>query len=107
MKVVKFSAPLVPLVLSGEKNVTWRLWDDKNLTAGDELSLVKRPEMTEFAKAEITEAYEKKMGEIIDDDLEGHEKFSSKEEMYKTYSKYYDLEVNAGTPVKIVRFKLL
>ena len=28
-KTFKFSAHLVPLILSGEKTCTWRLWDDE------------------------------------------------------------------------------
>jgi len=36
MKSLKFSAELVPLILSGEKTMTWRFWDDKDLDSGDE-----------------------------------------------------------------------
>jgi hypothetical protein len=39
MKIVKFRDYLVPLVLSGEKTSTWRLFDDKNLSAEDEIEL--------------------------------------------------------------------
>ena len=35
MKLVKFRDYLVPLVLSGEKDSTWRLFDDKGLSEGD------------------------------------------------------------------------
>lgn len=34
-KTLKFAPDLVPLVLSGKKDTTWRLWDDKNLTEND------------------------------------------------------------------------
>ncbi len=37
MKTLNFSDKLVPLVLSGAKTATWRLFDDKNLAIGDEL----------------------------------------------------------------------
>lgn len=107
MKSLKFASDLVPLVLSGEKTVTWRLWDDKDIQEGDELSLIKRPEMTEFGKAVVISVYEKEMRDISDKDFDGHEKFASKEEMYKTYSKYYEREVNGSTIVKIVRFRLV
>ena len=39
MKVLKFREYLVPLVLSGEKDSTWRLFDDKDLSVGDEIEL--------------------------------------------------------------------
>ena len=107
MKTLKFAADLVPLVLEGEKDVTWRLWDDKDLSTGDKLSLVKRPELEEFAKAKITNAYEKKMGEIAEEDFEGHERYESNGDMYKAYSTYYGREVGPDTVVGIVRFKLL
>ena len=42
-----------------------------------------------------------------DDDWDGHEKYSSNEEMYKTYSGYYKREVNKDSPIKIIKFELL
>ncbi len=36
MKSLKFRSHLVPLILSGQKYVTWRLLDDKDIKAGDE-----------------------------------------------------------------------
>jgi len=106
-KVMKFSQELVPLVLSGEKATTWRLWDDKNLQEGDYISLVKRPELEEFAQAIITNVSEKKMGRINKDDFLGHEKFKNQKEMYETYSDYYKRKVDGNTPVKIIRFRLI
>jgi hypothetical protein len=35
----------------------------------------------------------------------GHEKFSSEEEMYNTYKKYYGGSVDANTEVKIIGFE--
>ena len=34
-KKLHFISKLIPLVLSGEKISTWRLWDDKSLSEGD------------------------------------------------------------------------
>ena len=53
MKVIKFKNSLVSSVLSGEKDSTWRLFDDKDLKEGDELSLVNKDTMEEFGKAVI------------------------------------------------------
>ena len=40
MKILKFKNELVSLISSGEKDSTWRLFDDKNLQEGDEVILV-------------------------------------------------------------------
>ncbi len=107
MKTLKFMPHLADMVLSGEKTTTWRLFDDKNLTKGDIIILIRRPELTPFAKAEIISVVEKPLGEMAGEDLEGHEKYASKEEMYQDYSKYYNRPVDGSTTVKIVKFKLL
>lgn len=104
MKTIKFSPGLVPLVLGGEKTSTWRLFDDKNLSVDDNLEFVNKETGEVFGYATITKMWEKKLGEVNDIDLDGHEKFSSKEEMIETYRKYYGNEVNEDTVVKIIHF---
>lgn len=106
-KTLKFAPQLIPLILSGEKTCTWRLWDDKDLKKGDIISLIKRPELEKFAKARITKAYEKTLGEITEEDRIGHEDVGTKIQMYKMYSGFYKKEVGPDTPVKIVRFELI
>jgi hypothetical protein len=107
LKTLKFEANLVPLVLSGEKDTTWRLWDDKDIKEGDRVTLVARPELNNFAEAIIVSVREKPMGALTDFDKKGHEKFKNNQEMFETYSRYYKKPVNQETLVKIVRFKLL
>lgn len=106
MKTLKFYSELVPLVLSGEKDSTWRLFDDKDLQKGDELALLDKGTLREFAKAVILSVREKKLGEIEESDFTGHEKFESKEKMFETYRKYYGDIVSPETTVKIIKFKL-
>lgn len=107
MKTLKFHPKLVDLILEGTKTTTWRLWDDKNLSVDDELSFLDSYSKTEFAQAIITEVKETSLGNMNNEDLEGHEKYSSDEEMYKTLSKYYNnKKVNKDTIVKIIKFKL-
>ena len=106
-KTLKFSPELVPLVLSGEKDSTWRLWDDKDLKEGDVITLIKRPELVPFATAELVSVVEKPIGQMTEEDKMGHEKFASDEEMYKIYTGYYKRTVDLETPIKIVRFKLI
>lgn len=106
-KELKFRKVLAEQILTGQKNVTWRLFDDKDLSVGDKLQLIEWVNRNKFADAEITSVREKKMSEINDTDLEGHEKFASIEEMYQTYSRYYKTNVDDDTLVKIIQFKLL
>ncbi len=106
MKRVKFADPLPRLVLEKKKDTTWRINDDKALTAGDLLSLC-HINGEEFGKAKIIWIKETSFGELTSEDKEGHEKFSSDEEMYKTYEKYYSIAVNQETKVKIVKFRLI
>lgn len=106
-KTLKFSPDLVPLVLDGSKTSTWRLWDDKDLQLGDQITLIKRPELTPFATAEIINILEKPIGKMTEEEKQGHEKFSSDDVMYKTYSNYYQREVKSDTIIKIIFFKLL
>ena len=107
MKSLKFAPDLVPLVKNGSKTSTFRLFDDKNLQVGEIVEFIQRPELTVFAKAEIVEVTKKPFGNMTKKDMEGHEKYSSKKEMYDTYTSYYSKKVNDDTEITIYRFKLL
>jgi hypothetical protein len=106
MKRLKFSEPLPQLILNGEKTVTWRIDDEKGIKVGDKLSLC-RLDDTEFAKAETVEAKETTFEALTNKEKEGHEEFSSDEEMYATYSRYYKMEVTPKTKLKIIKFRLI
>lgn len=105
-KILKFRDHLAKMILAGEKNCTWRLFDDKSLSKGDEISLVNWNTGESFANALITEVREKSMGKLEETDFDGHEKFTSEDEMYAAYRKYYGDKVGPETVVKIIRFKL-
>lgn len=106
MKTLKFRESLSKLILQEEKNTTWRLFDDKNLSIGDVVSFLVWETKEEFAKAKLIEVKETTFGELTDEDWDGHEKFSSDKEMYETYSKYYNRQVDKDSPVKIIKFGL-
>ncbi len=106
-KTLKFAPNLIPLVLSGEKVSTWRLFDDKELTQGDILDFINKETLAHFATAQIIKVIEKPLGELTGKDKKGHEKFESDEEMYQTYTKYYNRLVDAATPVKLIWFQIL
>lgn len=102
MKLVKFRDYLVQLVLSGENNSTWRIFDDKNLSVNHEIELREFGKDESFATAKITKVVEKPFGDLTKADKEGHEKYIYDEEMYNTFSCYYNIGVNASTKVKII-----
>lgn len=106
-KRLKFEADLVPPILSGEKTTTWRINDDKNLRAGDVLSLVRRDTRRRFATARIASVSIRTFSTLRLEDLKGHEEFEDKTAMLRTYSGYYGMDVTADTKVKIVKFRLL
>jgi hypothetical protein len=106
MKQLKFAEPLPGLVLSGTKNTTWRINDKKEITEGDTLSLCHN-DGQEFAKAVTTSVREITFGELTQEDKTGHETFANDEEMYATYSRYYNITVTPTTDVKIIKFKLV
>lgn len=107
MKTLKFMPHLVPLVLSGEKTSTWRLFDDKDLQKDDNLLLINKVTGEEFAKAIIIKVEEKKLKDLKENDFEGHEKFESEEKMYEAYRSYYGDKVNPNTIIKMVDFRLV
>lgn len=107
MKTIKFRDYLVPLVQSGEKTSTWRLFDDKDLSINDEVELINWNTKEPFAKAIIIGVKEKKLSELEDSDFDGHEKFESEEKMYEAYRTYYGDKVTPDTIVKMVKFKLI
>lgn len=105
-KTIKFRDFLAELVLSGEKNSTWRLFDDKNLQRDDEVDLINWNTGEKFGEAALTNVYEKKLGELEEGDFDGHEKFESEEQMYESYRTYYGDRVGPDTVVKIIHFTL-
>ncbi len=104
-KTLKFAPELVSKILSGEKTSTWRLFDDKDLKLGDQLLLLNKATGVQFGSAVIKSLQIKTLGSLVPEDWIGHERFSSEEEMYNTYRKYYGDNVNASTEVKIIGFK--
>lgn len=104
MKSLKFKSHLADMILSGEKFVTWRLFDDKDLVVGDELVFINKDTGQDFGTAKIVEIKEKEIKDINDDYFVGHEKFESYEEMFQTYVKYYGDKVTPQTIVKMIKF---
>lgn len=107
MKTLKFRQKLSELVLAKEKDTTWRLFDDKDLSPEDIVSLLIWETLKEFSKARIISVKETIFRKLAAEDWKGHESFSSEEERYKTYSKYYNKQVTKDSPLKIIKFELI
>jgi ribonuclease HI len=111
MKTLKFDHELAKLILTGEKTSTWRLYDDKDLSVDDEIRIVDKVDPNNadtwqvVGQGKITQITEKKLGNVTEEDMKGHEAFNSKEQMLNTYKDYYGERVTFETPVKIVFFK--
>lgn len=107
MKTLKFIPHLVPMVLSGEKTSTWRLFDDKDLAEGDEFLMINKETGEEFTKGKITKIREKRLGELTDTDFVGHEGYKDQDDMLNHYKWYYGEKVSLDTLIKMVDFKLI
>lgn len=107
MKPLKFKPHLVQPILDGTKTSTWRLFDDKDLSVGDELSFINSETGAEFAKARITKVEEKNLGNITEEEWGTQNKHVSSDDKLAHYQSLYGDEVNLNTPVKIIDFKLI
>ena len=107
MKQLKFKSHLIEKILDGNKTVTWRLFDDKDLKVGDWIKFINSDTGEVFAKAEITEVKEKTLGQIKDSDYVDHIKFKNQEDMVKHYKNLYGEKVTLDMVVKMVKFKLI
>lgn len=107
MKTLKFRKELSELILKKEKTTTWRIFDDKDIKQGDVMQFLVWETKEVFANAKIINVIEKKFKDLNEQDLDGHEKFVFKEEMYSTYSTYYNRTIDENTLVKIIKFELI
>jgi len=106
MKPLKFAEPLPQKVLSGDKDTTWRIEDEKEITVSDKISL-QNTKGEEFGKAKVLWTKNTTFERLSEEDRQGHETFESEEEMLETYSKYYNMKVDSETQLKIIKFELI
>ena len=107
MKTMKFRPHLVREIQAGRKTVTWRLFDDKDLKAGDSVELLDWETKARFALAKIIAVTEKPLKLLNAADFAEHGPLKTIEETVQGFREYYGDKVTAETPVKIVNFKIL
>jgi ribonuclease HI len=110
MKTLKLDHELATQVLKGENNSTWRMYDDKDLSVNDEVKLLdkvdpQRPETWKIiGMAQIKEVIQKRLGDISENDYNGHREYKSTQQILDEFKGYYGNQVSLDTPIKIIRF---
>jgi ribonuclease HI len=111
VKTLKFDHESAQDVLGGKKTATWRLFDDKDLSVNDRIRIIDKAKPNDtkswrvIGEAQVNEVVEKKLGDVTDKDMAGHEVYHSKDEMLAVYRQRYGDRVRLDDPVKIVYFK--
>ncbi|MFZ1626857.1 MAG: ASCH domain-containing protein [Candidatus Moraniibacteriota bacterium] len=93
-------------LLQGKKTKTWRMFDEKNLGIGDEVQFIDADTGEPIAITVVTEMKEKKFGDIVESDFDGHNPYPSRENMLETYRGYYGEKVGWDTIIKMLTFEL-
>jgi hypothetical protein len=107
MKTLKFRPKYIPLILSGEKNSTWRIFDDKDLQTGDEIEFLDWETKEPFAHAILEDVRQTELRKLDENERLDHEEFADDEEMLAILSGYYKTEITLHMPVKVLRFKVV
>lgn len=97
---------MVKDILSGKKTKTWRMFDEKDLSTGDEIEFVSQETEEFITFAKITDVKVKKFGDIEGADFDGHNPYPSREAMLETYRGYYGDKVDWNTQIKMLTFEL-
>lgn len=110
MKTLKLDHELAQAVLAGEKHATWRVNDEKDLSVNDDIELIDKVDPSDMGtwqvigNARIDQVTEKRLGDLTEADLEGHEKYESPEAMYTALRGYYGPSIGPETPAKLIWF---
>lgn len=105
MKTLKFRPELIELIRKGEKTVTWRLLDDKDLRIGDDIQIIDWDSRLAVGTARIASVIVVPLLEAWQHHATGHESFEDEVELLSTYRTYYGGRVTLSTDVKVIRFE--
>lgn len=110
MKTLKIDHELADLVINGSKRTTFRLFDDKQLSVGDEIQFIDKVDPDDsgtwkvVGNGIIESVVEKRISALTPDDYAGHESYKDINEFITTFQGYYGPMVTVDTPVKIIKF---
>lgn len=111
MKTLKLNHAAAKRIASGKQRSTWRIYDDKNISVGDEIELIDkvdsiRPDTWQaIGVASVDWVTEKRLKEVSDGDFGDDESSVSRDEMTSHYQGYYGETLTEHTPVKIIHFE--
>lgn len=112
MKTLKLDHELVELVISGNKTSTWRVHDDKNLSVGDEVSIVDKvdPKLAETWKVigtvRIHRIDAKRIDEVTMSEMAEHG-YMSTDNMVTVFKQYYGDNISKATEIKLLYFEVV
>ncbi|HSW99249.1 MAG TPA: reverse transcriptase-like protein [Candidatus Saccharimonadales bacterium] len=112
MKTLKFRHRFADAIRKGIKTTTWRVDDTKDISVNDDLELIDQVDPADarswrvIGTARVEAVVEKRLGDVNETDLQGHESFASREEMLSRYTRIAGRQVGLDTPIKIIHFKL-
>ena len=110
MKTLKFDHKIAKQVVSGSKQVTWRMDDQQNISVDDHIQIIDKVKPDDkLSWVPVTEVIVNKvisirLGSISKNEFLNNELYKSPEEMLLTFQKYYGEKVSLDSPIKIIHF---
>ena len=102
-KTIKFAPHLVASLRDGSKTTTWRLFDDKDLSVGDEVSFVNKESLETVGTARIVSVCTKPLADVTHEELAEHG-YADSDAMYENLFLYYGDRVTPDTEIKMITF---
>jgi len=112
MKSLKLDHDIAERVRLGEVTATWRLYDDKDLSVNDQVTLIDKVDPKNPATwksvgtAHIDTVIQKRLRDLGEADYNGVGLNGAVSDALSSLRTYYGPQVDLGTPVKIVRFTI-
>jgi len=112
-KQLKFQHQLALNILNGTKTTTFRFFDDKNISVGDQIEVIDKVEQDNpvswrvVGVMTVTEVREKRAGDVHGSDWDGHEQYDTIQDFIEIACSYYKQPITDETPIKIVRFSII
>jgi ribonuclease HI len=110
LKYVKVSHKVSKLIMDGEKSSTWRINDEKNISVDDAIGIIDKVDPKDpsswqiIGTGHVNSVIQKRLSDVHSDDLGPGETFDSRQEMMKTFRKYYGPDISERTTLKIINF---
>ena len=99
-KTLKFRPHFIQHILAKSNGITTRLFDEKNIAAGDTVDFLASDTGKKFATAKVTKTYERPFDQVAQ---EGR----SPTGLYEQYRNYYQRLIEPTTPMKFIYFDIV